>query len=91
MVDIPIDMWCDMHDPQGQGAEERMSSREPVEVFVEVMVVRPLSLRVFTGDDEVWIPKSQICEDSPIGQDAEDGDEGSLIIPRWLAEEKELV
>lgn len=34
--------------------------------------------------DEVWIPKSQIHEDSEV---TESGDEGNLVITRWLAEQ----
>jgi len=34
---------------------------------------------------EFWIPKSQIHDDSEV---YEEGGEGTLVIPRWLAEEK---
>ena len=40
------------------------------------------------GDVEVWIPKSEIDEDSEV---TEVGDEGNLVIPQWLAEKEELV
>ena len=41
------------------------------------------------GDDqkEVWIPKSQILDDSEV---FEMGGEGTLVVPRWIVEEKEL-
>lgn len=38
--------------------------------------------------EEVWIPKFLISEDSEVQGDE---DEGVLIIPEWLAIEKELV
>lgn len=37
--------------------------------------------------DEIWIPKSQIHEDSQV---RELGDRGELVIPEWLAIEKGL-
>ena len=39
------------------------------------------------GPKEVWIPFSQIKEGSEITKDSEEGDEGDLSIPRWLADE----
>lgn len=38
--------------------------------------------------DEVWVPKSQILEESKVHGK---GDSGELAIPRWLAEEKEII
>jgi hypothetical protein len=38
-------------------------------------------------DVEVWIPKSQIDDDSEV---YEEGHEGTLVIPLWLAEAKDL-
>lgn len=37
---------------------------------------------------QVWIPQSQILDDSEVWKAA---DEGQLVIPMWLAEEKGLV
>jgi hypothetical protein len=37
--------------------------------------------------EEIWIPKSQIHDDSEV---YEADTEGDLIIPRWLAEKKGL-
>ena len=51
-------------------------------VFV-VLAETPQALRVvFTNGDEAWVPKSQISEESDVHCLA---DEGSLIVPRWLA------
>ena len=40
---------------------------------------------------EIWIPKSKIDEESELDPDSKEGDEGMLILPEWLAIEKELV
>ena len=48
------------------------------------------ALKVECQGEEVWIPKSQICEESELRPDARKGDSAPLTIPRWLAEEKEL-
>jgi hypothetical protein len=37
--------------------------------------------------EEVWLPWSQIDEGSDIKKD---GDSGTVYIPRWLAEDKDL-
>jgi hypothetical protein len=36
---------------------------------------------------EAWIPQSQIHDDSEVWKE---GDEGTLVIPEWLAEAKGL-
>ena len=46
------------------------------------------ALLCIIDDEEYWIPKSQIHEDSEV---SEVGDEGDLIISEWLAIEKGLV
>ena len=43
------------------------------------------------GKDELWIPRSQICEGGDITEESEVGDSGSLIITGWLAAEKGLM
>ena len=45
-------------------------------------------LCLFETGDEVWIPKSQIDDDSEV---YEEGTTGTLIIPLWLAGKKGLV
>lgn len=37
--------------------------------------------------DDVWIPQSQIDDDSEVWNE---GDEGTLVISQWIAEQKEL-
>lgn len=44
-----------------------------------------MAILVEVDDAEYWIPKSQIDDDSEVYQD---GDEGTLVIPEWLASEK---
>ncbi len=48
------------------------------------MLVESLS----DGPREVWIPFSQIKDGSDVNRDSDEGDEGTLVIPQWLAEEK---
>lgn len=47
-----------------------------------------LAILVEVDGQEVWIPKSQIDDDSEV---YEANTEGDLIIPEWLAREKGLV
>lgn len=43
------------------------------------------ALLVNVEGEEIWIPKSQIDDDSEVYKK---DTEGTLVIPRWLAEEK---
>lgn len=47
-----------------------------------------LALCCLIDGDEVWIPQSQIHDDSEV---YEVGGEGKLVITTWLAEQKGLV
>lgn len=58
---------------------------------VEVLHATGLALYFELEGEKVWIPRSQILDGSNFGDDSEEGDEGELIIPEWLAIEKELV
>ena len=40
------------------------------------------------GDPPIWIPLSQVNEDSEVFSE---GDEGKLVVTRWIAEQKGLV
>lgn len=40
---------------------------------------------------DAWIPFSQILDDSEVYDTAKPGDEGTLCIPVWLAEQKGLM
>ncbi|HUI23280.1 MAG TPA: hypothetical protein VLY82_02690 [Nitrososphaerales archaeon] len=66
----------------------RIHNNEPVSVEVELAIAstdQAILIRIEDGEEEIWIPKSQIHADSEV---SEEGDSGTLIIPRWLAREK---
>lgn len=68
----------------GRGADRY----EPVEIHdVTVKYETDGALLVVADGEEVWIPKSQIDDDSEVYAK---GTSGTLIIPRWLAREKGL-
>ncbi len=45
-------------------------------------------LLVAIDSKEVWIPKSQIDDDSEVYGE---GHEGTLVVSEWIAKEKELI
>ncbi len=45
------------------------------------------AIRVQIDDKEHWIPISQIDEESDVKVE---GDEGRLVVTKWIAEQKEL-
>ena len=47
----------------------------------------PLALRVIVHGDAVWIPRSQITDDSEV---YETGHEGKLVITGWFANKEGL-
>lgn len=60
--------------------------RMDIEVAIEVKARTDKALLVSDGDNEVWIPRSQISDYS--------GDENSpetIFIPEWLANESGLI
>jgi predicted RNA-binding protein (virulence factor B family) len=59
-----------------------------VEIFGEVKAVTDMAILLDDGDVEVWLPLSQIESET---DDYEKGDEITVFIPEWLAEEKELI
>lgn len=63
---------------------------EPVEIedCVAIFETDEALLVSVTDDKTRWIPKSQILDDSEV---FEKSTRGTLLIPRWLAEDKELV
>ena len=46
------------------------------------------ALLCLIGEEEVWIPQSQIDDESEV---YEPGGEGVLVVSQWIAEEKGLV
>lgn len=65
------------------------SSSEPVEID-DVRVIRELerSIIVDYEGEELVIPKSQISSESEVQGE---GDEGTLVIPKWLAEDRDML
>jgi hypothetical protein len=58
--------------------------------FPDVTVLRETDKALLCDieGEEMWIPKSQIDDDSEV---YEDGTEGTLIITQWLAAQKGLI
>jgi hypothetical protein len=65
------------------------NDEEPVE-FEDVRVKAETELAILCEIDgkEVWIPRSQVHDDSEVSSQ---GDEGTLILARWFAEKEGLV
>lgn len=65
------------------------NSRAPVE-FPDAKVKRttPSALLVEVDGRKVWVPRSQLLEENDV---SEEGEEGLLVIPEWLAIERGLV
>ena len=65
------------------------------EVTFDVIFVAegPKAVLVDIDGTEVWIPNSQIKEDSEVyvGCDMAKGDEGVLVCSEWIAKKKELL
>lgn len=58
---------------------------------VEVVRMGEKAVLVRYEGIEVWIPYSQLLDDSEVCQRSEPGEECSLVIPDWLAEAKGLM
>lgn len=57
---------------------------------VEVVRATDRALLVAYELQEIWIPKSQIDDDSSIYSSKQVGEKGELVLPEWLADEKGL-
>jgi len=55
---------------------------------VELVRATDRALLVNYEGEEIWIPKSQVDDDSEIYSHRQVGEKGTLVIPYWLAEEK---
>ena len=51
---------------------------------------RPKALLMDIDGEEIWIPKSQIHDNSEV-YDAGEHDEGTLVITEWIAKQKGLL
>ena len=64
-----------------------MGNKAPVVIpFDDIIRQTPEATLFDTGDEEVWLPKSQILE-----VDDSDPERKTVTIPEWLAIDKELV
>jgi hypothetical protein len=62
--------------------------REPFEIYDCVAVAETdAALLVDVDGEETWFPKSHISEESEVQHE---GDAGTLIVTRWIAEQKGL-
>lgn len=63
-----------------------------VEVDVTITHETAKAFKVTTdGVDEIWLPKSQLGSQGTITRDSSEGDNGTVILPSWLAIEKGFV
>ena len=71
-----------------------MGNDEPVDCGVfDVLANSGMALKLIEAggmdeEDSYWVPISQICGESDLNADSEEGDEGTLFLPEWLAIEK---
>lgn len=59
-----------------------------VELYAEVKVETRMAILCDFGDKEVWIPKSQIHDNSEVWKK---GQKGEVMVAIWLAEELGLI
>lgn len=57
---------------------------------VEVLLRGPKAMKVLYEGEELWIPYSQVHNDSEIHEDDRNTDYGKLVITQWLAEQKDI-
>ena len=55
---------------------------------VRCLCETPKAILVEIDGEEVWIPQSQITDDSEVWKE---GDEGTLVITEWIAKQKRLL
>lgn len=64
--------------------------KETCDYHVEVLEVKPASLKVRLDDRDIYMPFSQICDSSEITEKAEAGDEGIITVSEWIAVQEGL-
>jgi hypothetical protein len=64
--------------------------REPLEYKGKVIKVSGGGILIGVDGEEIWFPRSQLQDGGDLHKDSDEGDEGSFLIPEWLAIEKEL-
>ena len=66
--------------------------KDDVELEVEFLFQTSMAIKISDGDVKPWIPKSQIVEpEMEEILNLEEGEVFELVIPQWLAKEKELI
>lgn len=60
--------------------------RDTIELYIRIIHRTERAILVDDGDGEVWLPLSQV----EIIEEDRNGD-ASIIIPMWLAKDKELI
>lgn len=83
MSDDYVDYVLEKEDPKKMGATDSQ-----VVVFDDCFCSRETEkaiLVVLPDHDEMWIPKSQVHDDSEVYQE---NDNGTLIVSRWFADKE---
>jgi hypothetical protein len=62
------------------------SNKDLYEVYVELKKETDNALLVFDGDNEVWLPKSQVLYEEP-----SEKSEMIMLVPEWLSIKKGLL
>lgn len=47
-----------------------------------------LALLISVENEEIWVPKSILHDESDIDETSEVGDEGDVVVPEWWAEQE---
>jgi len=64
-------------------------NKEYTEIACEVHIKTDRAILIHDGAREAWIPRSQIEDPDP--EDMAIGSHITLLIPTWLAQEKDLI
>lgn len=66
-----------------------MTTAADLTVELEVVVKRVTDKALLVEIDGVgqWLPRSQIVDGGTLGADAEEGDEGDMLVTAWWAKE----
>ena len=68
----------------GSGGYPKMNK---IEICLEIKKETKMAFLVSDGDEEVWLPKSQI----ELDQDGGEGDTVIINMPEWLAMDKRFI
>jgi len=63
-----------------------MNNKEEIEFYGEIKWETRSAMLVFDGVNEIWIPKSQMIRKRHIS-----GKDWEIIIPYWMAKEKDII